>query len=123
MGAALIIPLITAALPVAKEIFDSIFAGIAEVNKSKLDGVKLTADQATAANANATQIAQISLKSKVDSGKLTQDQVNAILPSAQDISKMVQAAYAAGAALPGGIVTSNITPLQQAALQVIFGAK
>lgn len=95
----LIAPLITVAAPAIEEIFKSIFGGIAEINASKV-GAKLTPDQAAAANASATKIAQTSLAAKVSTGKLLQADVDKAIPDAATLSKMIQGVYDAGPAIP-----------------------
>lgn len=118
-----VLSLIAAGLPLAEEIFDSIKTGIEAVNKTKVAGTKLTPDQATAANASATQIAQVSLASKVSTGKITQAAVSAALPDAKAVSGLVQMAYetpevASAASAPA----ASVSPAQQAWLNAFVVA-
>jgi hypothetical protein len=120
-----VLSLIAAGLPLAEEIFDSIKTGIEAVNKTKVAGAKLTAEQAAAANASATQIAQVSLASKVSSGKIAQAAVSAAIPDAKAFSALVEMSYQmplANAAAKPVASTGSISPAQQALLNALVAA-
>lgn len=124
MAAALsVLSLIAAGLPLAEEIFDSVKTGIEAVNKSKVAGTKLTPDQAAAANASATQIAQVSLASKVSTGKIAQAALATALPDAKAVSGLVEMTYAAPeAGAKSTPPTASVSPAQQALLNALVAA-
>jgi hypothetical protein len=104
--AAAIIPLVAAGLEALPTMINIFKSAIATINHAK-PAAPLTPTQATAANAAATQIAQVGVKTAVDNGTVPQATVDAVAPNAAAMSTMTQLVYLLGAA---GTTVATVAP-------------
>jgi hypothetical protein len=94
--AAAIVPLVVEGISVLPIIINIFKSAIATINHSKVKGVPLSPTAATAANAAATQIAQVGIKAAVDNGTVPQSAVDSLAPNAQAMSTLTQLIYLLG---------------------------